>query len=105
MKKLLMLTAAVFALQALPALAEDGAKDGNKHDRGGKFFEHMDTNKDGKITEAESVENAKARFKEMDGNSDGSVTKEEMKAHWEAKKAERKAKRDAEKPVDAPAAQ
>lgn len=110
MKKILMLTAAVFALQALPAIAQDTAP---KHDgkKGERFFDMMDLDKDGKISEAESLELAKKRFKESDANGDGFVTKEESKAHHEAKKAEwkkkreeMKAKKEAEKPA-APAAQ
>ena len=110
MKKILMLTAAVFAFQALPALAEDGTKHGGK--KGEHFFEKVDTDKDGKISEAESLALAKERFKSMDGNSDGFVTKEEATAHHEAKRAEWKKKREemkakkaAEKPVEAPAAE
>ena len=92
MKKIMMLTAAVFALQALPALAEDG---GAKHgDRGARIFEKLDTDKDGKISEAEQVAHAKERFAAMDANKDGFVTKEEGKAHHEAKKAEWKKKRE-----------
>lgn len=113
MKKLLMLTAAVFALQALPALAEDGAKDGHKR---GDFFEKVDTNKDGQISKDEFMaadkDRAENKFKEMDANGDGNVTKEEGKAHheakkaeWEKRKAEHQAKKDAEKPADAPAAE
>jgi hypothetical protein len=114
MKKLLMLTAAVFALQALPALAEEGAaKEGHKR---GDFFEKVDTNKDGKISKAEfeasNKERGDKKFAEMDKDGDGNVTKEEGKAHheakkaeWEKRKAEHKAKMDAEKPADAPKAE
>jgi hypothetical protein len=109
MKKLLLLGAAVLALQALPALAEEGGK--TKRD-GGKMMERIftdqDANADGKISKDEFVSHAGKRFEAMDGNKDGSVTKEEIKAHHDAKKAEWKAKREAEKapaekPVDKPA--
>lgn len=103
MKKILMLTAAVFAFQALPAIAQDGGgKEGGKH----RYFEKLDTNKDGAISEAEFVEHSKARFKDMDGNGDGKVTQEESKAHHEAKKAEWKKKRaemKADKAAEVPA--
>lgn len=100
MKKILMLTAAVFALQALPAIAQDAApKDGKGH----RMFEKLDTNGDGKISEAEHLAHAKERFKAMDANGDGFVTKEEGKAHHEAKKAEWKKKREEMKAKETPA--
>lgn len=108
MKKILMLTAAVFALQAMPALAESGSKDGAKHDKDARFLEKVDTDKDGKISEAEYVNVHKERFKEMDANKDGFVTKEEGKAHHEARKAEWKKKREemkAKKATEAPKAE
>lgn len=87
MKKLMMLSAAILALQAVPALAEQGAppKDGK---RGGpeKFFEMQDLDKDGTISEAEFLENAKSRFAKMDADKDGKLTREELSAHHEAKK-------------------
>lgn len=87
MKKILMLTAAVFALQSLPAMAQDGAtKDGKKHD----FFAKVDANKDGVISKDEflksSQERAEKKFSQMDANGDGKVTKEESKAHHDAMK-------------------
>lgn len=111
MKKILLLSAAVLALQVVPALAQDGpAGEGKKGPRHEGMFEKQDTNGDGKVTEAEFLEHGKAKFKELDGNGDGSVTKEEAKAHfdkkraqWEAKKAEMKAKKEAA-PKEAPPA-
>lgn len=87
MKKIMILTAAVFALQAVPAFAEGGPKDGPKHDRDGRFLEKVDANKDGKISLDEYLDIHKARFAEMDANKDGFVTKEEGKAHHDAKKS------------------
>jgi hypothetical protein len=102
MKKLLLFGAAVLALQALPALAEEGGK--MKRD-GGKMMERIFTEQDadgnGSVSKDEFTSHATKRFEAMDANKDGGVTKEEIKAHHEAKKAEWKAKREAEK---APAA-
>ena len=103
MRKILMLTAAVLAFQALPALAEDGGpKGGEKH--GNRMFEEQDTNKDGAISEDEFVAFSKKRFVETDANKDGKVTQDEAKAHhdamkakWKEKRAEMKAKGDAPK--------
>lgn len=96
MKKIMMLTAALLAFQTLPVFAQDGADGGKKH-RGMKMFEEQDANKDGAITEDEFVAFMKKKFTESDGNKDGKVTKEEAKAHYEAKRAEWKAKREAMK--------
>ncbi len=79
-KKLLALSAAAFVLQAVPALAADGHPKG---DRGAKFFEKLDTDKNGSISEAEFLAKSKERFAEMDANKDGNVTPEEAKAAHE----------------------
>lgn len=113
MKKMLMLTAAILALQALPALAEGSGghpEGGKRMDKGSKFFDMQDTNKDGAVSEEEMLTFAKARFAEMDGDKDGKVTKEEAKTHREAMKAKWKEKHgdkkkadSAEPPKEAPA--
>ena len=78
MKKILMLSAAVLAFQAVPALAE--GPHGDKEHRGMKMFEQQDTNKDGVISEEEFVARAKEHFALMDANKDGKITKEESEA-------------------------
>lgn len=95
MKKILMLSAAVLTMQALPALAEDGKKPHRGEKMMEKMFEHQDTDKDGAISKDEAIANATKRFEEMDANKDGKVTKDEAKAHHEAKRAEWKAKKEA----------
>jgi Ca2+-binding EF-hand superfamily protein len=109
MKKILMLSAAVLALQAIPALAQEH---GDKGARGAKMFEKQDTNGDGVITEEEFVARAKEHFTMMDGNKDGKVTKEESEAAFakmrEKMKEHRKDKEGAAPeaaPVAPPAAQ
>lgn len=104
MKKIVMLGAAVLALQSIPALAEDHAPmDGKPHRGLEKMFEKQDANKDGAISEEEFLTSSKERFTDMDANKDGKLTKEEveakraeMKKKWEERKAEMKAKKDAE---------
>lgn len=118
MKKIMMLGAAILALQALPALAQDGGPgpgpEGKQHPGAGRFFDKLDADKDGSVTEQEFLEAHKKKFAEMDANKDGKVTKDElesrraeMKKKWEARKAEMEAKKvegkPAEKPADAPA--
>lgn len=92
MKKILMLSAAALLLQAAPVLADnyDGGGKGKK----GDMFQKHDLDKDGKITEAEFLQHAKKKFAERDANGDGSITQEEAKAAYEAKRAEKKEKRE-----------
>ena len=111
MKKIMMLGAAILAMQALPAFAE-GPADG-RHGGGGpgKFFERQDTDKDGVVSEAEFLAASKLKFAEMDTDKDGKITKaemaerkSEMKKKWEAHRAEMKAKKEAAPaPSEAPA--
>lgn len=111
MKKILMLTAAVMALQALPALAgEDGGHKGGK--RGMGIFEVQDADKDGFVTKEEFLKFSTDRFTESDANGDGKVSKDEVKAHhetmkkkWEAKKKEMEAgkAKEGSAPAEAPA--
>lgn len=106
MKKLLLLGAAVLTMQAVPAFAEH--HEGKKGMKMEKMFDEQDTNKDGSISKDEFTAHALKRFEAMDGDKNGSVTKEEIKAHYEAKKAEWKAKKaakEADAPKEAPAAE
>lgn len=99
-KTMLFAAAAILALQAIPAMAEEGKPHHKGKDRGAmmeKMFDEQDTDKNGSISEAEFQAFSKKRFDEMDVNKDGSVSKDEVKAHFEAKKAEWKAKHEAEK--------
>ena len=92
MKKIMMLGAAVLAFQALPALAEEGPH-GGKHGGPGRFFEKLDTDKDGSVTETEFLNSSKSKFGEMDSDKDGKITKAELEAHHAEKKKERDARR------------
>lgn len=47
--------------------------------RHGKKWEHLDTNKDGKISREEAQNAEKNRFEKLDKNKDGFITKEEMR--------------------------
>lgn len=86
-----MLSAVLFATPALAEHHEGGHEGGKRHH--GKFFEKVDTDKDGKISKAEHQAKSDEMFTKMDADKDGFVTKEEGKAHWEAKRAEWKAKK------------
>jgi len=106
MKKILLLGAAVLTINAIPALAEEGGK--GKRDGGKmmeKIFTEQDANGDGAVSKDEFAAHATKRFDAMDADKNGSVTKDEIKAHHEAKKAEWKAKREAKKATETPAAQ
>jgi len=104
MKKTPILTLALAAiLVSSPAWADEHKGEGKaKHG-----FEKLDTNGDGKVTEAEFLDVQKARFADMDTNKDGAVTKEEgeaaRKAWGEKMKEYRKEKGEKrEKAADAP---
>jgi hypothetical protein len=87
-------------LFATPALAQEGAPEGGPHGgHHGKMMEKFDTDKDGKISKAEHMAMADAKFAEMDTNKDGFIAKEEGKAFREGMKAKRtewKAKKGAD---------
>ncbi|MGB4106532.1 MAG: EF-hand domain-containing protein [Alphaproteobacteria bacterium] len=108
MKKLLMFSAAAFALTS-PAMAEEST-DGKPHHQ--SFIEKFDTDKDGAISKAEFLAMHEQRFAEFDTNSDGKISKEESdakKAEWKEKRKEMHGKKDAEgapaaeAPADVPA--
>ncbi len=96
MKKFLLLTAAILAIQAIPALAQEGGAqaDGKKQQRENSMFEEQDTNKDGVVSEDEFLAFGKKRFSEIDADKNGSITKEEAKKYHESKKAKWKEKRE-----------
>ncbi len=112
MKKLLILTAALLTLQAIPALAEDKAPVDGAHKRGEHpMFAEQDANKDGTVSEEEFLNFGKKKFGEIDADHNGQITKEEAQKHhearrekWKEKRQEMKAKRGEmkEKSEDAP---
>ena len=91
MKKFMILTAALFAFSAAPALA-------GHHDEGGKGkkFEKHDTNGDGELSRAERRSAKEARkesvMQQLDTNGDGEVSDAE-RAGFDEVKAERKERR------------
>lgn len=110
MKKVMMIGAAILALQAVPALAQTDAapaKDGGKHH--GKMFEEADADKDGTVSKSEFKDSADKRaekkFDSIDANKDGKVTKEELKAHHDAMKAKWDKHKMNKKPDGAPKAE
>lgn len=69
------------------ALAEGDQKPGQGKRPGaggGQFFERLDQDGDGKISQSEAPAQAWERLSKMDSNSDGSVTKEEIMAGMKA---------------------
>ena len=93
MKKLgYALAASLIALAAAPAFA--GADHGG-HGKHGGWFKALDTDGDGKISQAE-FDAAKAdRFAKADADGDGKVTADEMKQAFERKHEERMKKHEA----------
>jgi Ca2+-binding EF-hand superfamily protein len=58
--------------------------EGMHEDRTPPMFSQLDTNKDGRISRAESQEGATRMFNEADTDKDGFISKEEMQAHHKA---------------------
>ena len=73
------------------AVAQTTATDMTAKHRG-HGFAAMDTNKDGALDKSEANGRLAKAFDEIDSNKDGKVTKDEMKAGWQAKRADRQAK-------------
>ncbi|MAS86466.1 MAG: calcium-binding protein [Micavibrio sp.] len=88
MKSILLPALSAFVITAaIPAVAMADMHKGNH------YMEKVDTNKDGKISKAESQAAHDARFEKMDTDGDGFVTKEEgeaakakMKEKWKEMK-------------------
>jgi hypothetical protein len=56
---------------------------------GGRFFDRIDANHDGVVTQSEVTAFTDARLKEFDGNHDGQITRAEFDTARQAKRAER----------------
>lgn len=80
--------------------AAQGDCKGEHKGRGAHMFERLDTNKDGKITRAESKTLADQRFTSMDTNKDGAIVEAEIKAAHEKMRAEWQEKHAANKSGD-----
>lgn len=89
MKKQMILAAALLALTAAPAMAEDTAGKEGK----GVFAKH-DVNSDGVVTKDEFLTHAETKFKEIDKDADGKITKDESEAHRAEWKEKHKEKRE-----------
>ncbi|WP_417249949.1 EF-hand domain-containing protein [Celeribacter sp.] len=77
--------------------AGNGHDHGDRMQRGGAFgpkldFAAVDTDGDGKVTDAELEAFRAAKFAEIDTNSDGSIDADEMAAHHEKMREERQLK-------------
>ena len=77
-----------------------GGGNGEHKGHGAHMFERLDTNKDGKITRAESKKLADERFTSMDTNKDGAIVEAEIKAAHEKMRAEWQKKQSANKSGD-----
>jgi len=96
MKRSTLAFASIAAIAlAMPLAAQAGP--GKGHRGHGAHLMQIDANADGNITRAEAEASIAARFATIDANSDGFVTQDEMKTHHETKRAEMKAKWEAKK--------
>ena len=99
MKKCLVILSTVLFTMTLPhtTMAEEAGptcKHEKKHKKG-QFFQKMDLNGDGQVTETEFIKAAKLRFSKMDKNGDGVITKDERRLGGQKK--EKKLKRQEQK--------
>jgi hypothetical protein len=83
----------IAALLATRSFADDRpmGPDGGPGHRGHWLFQEMDTNKDGKISQAEIQAFEAARAAEIDANHDGVITADEVRAFREKERAKREA--------------
>ena len=83
----------LFSGAAAPAFAAKGeGKHGPRH---AAMIEHLDSDKDGKVSLDEFKTNASSAFKTFDADGNGQVTRDEIKVRREAFKDARKTVRDA----------
>lgn len=71
------------------ALGAGGLGWAQSGDRGGKMFDRVDINNDGRITLQEAQAFRNARFQRMDANNDGQVTQAEMQEARSKRRAQR----------------
>lgn len=88
MMKTTLIAALALSAAATPLLAEDGPGPGGG-ERGGQFFEMLDADDDGQVTQAEIDTQRSERFAEVDADGDGAVTKEEFTTRAAARATER----------------
>ena len=77
MKRCLILTTALLLMSASSTFARE--------DKAERWFDRLDTNKDGVITRAEREARRAERFAKIDTNSDGIISLEEFNARAEAR--------------------
>lgn len=89
------------AAAALPAMAQPRPDHGPGRIQT-RLFDQADTNKDGRVTEAELVEFLSVRFAEADADKDGAITPEELgrfvRAQFEANRPPPAAGRERREP-------
>jgi hypothetical protein len=87
MKKILMVTAALVALGASPALAEHH-EDGGSKKKGG-MFQKLDSN-----SKSEFMERHEKKFEKMDADGNGEISKDEAKSGKQARREKGKERRE-----------
>jgi len=102
MKKLGMMV--LILLGAVTLLGQNYALAKGPHgDMCGKaHFDAMDTDKDGKISEAEHTAKCQNRFKAMDTDNDGFLTRDECRKRWDEGKERMKKGRSYGQPTTTP---
>lgn len=97
MRKMIVTTAIAALALSAPALADqhghDGMDDDVKH--GGRMFDRLDANNDGKVDRLEIEQARDAHFARFDADGDGRVTEAEFEAGHAAMREQRRQARQA----------
>jgi len=83
--RILMAAALSAGVSGTALAADEAGKPGGPRAGGGQFFERLDTDGDGKISEAEAPAQAWERMSKADTDGDGAVSKEELAAAMKAR--------------------
>jgi Ca2+-binding EF-hand superfamily protein len=82
---LLLISFLISSISILPAYA-----DGHEQRGPSKIFEKADTNQDGITSKQEFLDFHEQKFDEIDSDGDGNITKEDLTAHIDSKREEKK---------------
>jgi hypothetical protein len=80
-RTLIALTAATLIPLGAAVAADQYGKDKDKSGSTGMTFDKLDTNRDGKISQAEAAADSDLVFSSVDANGDGNIDKSEWRSH------------------------
>jgi hypothetical protein len=80
-RTLIALTVAALIPLGAAVAADQYGKDKDKSGSTGMTFDKLDTNRDGKISQAEAAADSNIVFSSVDANGDGNIDKSEWRSH------------------------